>query len=468
MQAFIYAIIEVALLPLTFCIAIVMSSSEQQLTDFLRLNPTVERIEVLLPDMNGIFRGKSLPVSAAKKLMGGLRFPLSFYMGDIWGHDVDAAGLALEVGDPDAAAQPVMSSLCLVPWAKHPTAQVVMSLFNDDGSPVVYDPRAQLKFAIDRLVGLGLTAVVAAELEFYLIDGRNTPQDPPKAPTSPCVANLYDVQLMAEHEDLIRDIRIACEQQSVPMDLIIAEYGRGQYEINLNHVDDPLLAADHAVLLKRIVRGCARNHGLDATFMAKPYGDEVGSGLHVHASLLNKEGNNVFSSDEGVGKKLEQANAGLLDTMLDCQAIFTPHLNSYRRILNDHFPARSISWGLDNRAVSVRVPATKGIAARLEHRICGADVNPYLAIAAILGGIANGLEQEMTPPAIQKIGDPMPKTKLSSDWMGTIERFGQSEKVKALFGPEYQKAYAAVRMSEASAFNDRVSNVEHEVYLNQL
>ena len=426
-------------------------------------------MELLLPDMNGVFRGKSLPVSSSDKLVSdGIHLPLSFYMGDIWGHDVDAAGLALEVGDPDGIARPVIESLAKVPWAKHPTAQIMMSVYNHDGSPVAYDPRAQLQSAVNRLAKMGLKAVVAAELEFYLIQARTKPTDRPLPPESACVANLYDVQLMAEHEDLLRDIRLACEQQAVPIDLIIAEYGRGQYEINLNHVDDPLLAADHAVLLKRIVRGCARKHGLDATFLAKPLGNEVGSGMHVHASVLDDQGNNIFSAEDGIGPKLQQATAGLLDSMLDCQAIFTPHLNSYRRILNDHFPARAITWGMDNRAVSVRIPASKGKAARLEHRISGADVNPYLVIAAILGGLANGLKQEMSPPAIQKIGDAMPSARLSSDWMGTIERFGQSETVRGMFGVDYQKAYTAVRLSEAQELNNRVTDVEHEIYLNQL
>jgi glutamine synthetase len=137
----------------------VSTNDQQQLDSFLNLHPEIERIEVLLLDMSGVFRGKSLPVSATRRLTSGrLRFPLSFYMGDIWGHDVDAAGLAIDLGDPDAEAHPIMLTLTPVPWAIFPTVQVIMSLYNDDGSRVVYDSRAQLQPAVDRLAKLGLKA----------------------------------------------------------------------------------------------------------------------------------------------------------------------------------------------------------------------------------------------------------------------------------------------------------------------
>lgn len=441
----------------------------ETLRTFLADNPDLERIELLFPDMNGVFRGKWLPPEGAMKLVeGGVRLPVSSYALDIWGRDVDETGLALASGDPDGVGVPILSTLSRMPWAEHPTAQVLMTLEMADGTPCVYDPRQRLSAVVDRLAEMGLRAVVAAELEFYLFRQREAPGDAPIPPQgADSGSQLYDLDAMTELEHVLRDIRNACADLGIPADTVTAELGPGQFEINLKHAEDALFAADSAMLFKRVVWGCAQKHGLEATFMAKPYGTEAGSGMHVHVSLIDAEGNNVFDGGDHVNDELRHAIGGTLATMRDFQAIFAPHYNSYRRFQEGSYAPTSPNWGLDNRGASVRVPEFSGPGARLEHRISGSDVNPYLAVAAILGGIVIGLEDRIAPGApLDEGGEAFGR--LHRNWSRAVEAFGRSEAVAEVFGTEYQRVYTAVRRAEIKEMSDLVTDVEYRTYLTRI
>ena len=372
--------------------------TDQELIDaFTASHPELERIELLFPDMNGVMRGKWLPASSASKLLSdAVRLPMSTYALDIFGDDVDETNLAAAIGDPDGIGVPVLRTLKPMPWSGG-AAQVLMTLRTAEGAPCEYDPRHHLAAMVERLAALGLTAVVATELEFYVYRPSDDPSAAPMPPKGLEGSQVYDLNAVAALEPMLQDIRAACAAQDIPADTLIAEYGPGQFEINFNHVADALAAADYAILFKRLVKGCARTHGLAATFMAKPYGDVPGSGMHVHVSLVDGEGRNVFAADNGVAEPLRHAVGGLLGSMREMQAVFAPHANSYRRFQPGSYAPMALTWGMDHRGVAVRVPATKGGAARLEHRICGADVHPHLALTAILGGIVHGLENRGRP-----------------------------------------------------------------------
>ena len=340
---------------------------------FRREHPDVDKIELLFPDLNGILRGKWLPIEEIGKLSsGGIRLPTSTYALDIWGEDVDATGLALDRGDPDGIGRPVPGTLTRVPWASRPTGQVLMGLSATDAQdrPSRFDPRQRLAEVLDRFAARGLTPVVATELEFYLFDPDSPPNGPPRppagAPSDPIAVTtqLYDLDVMASQQPLLDAIRDHCAVQAIPAGAAIAEFGPGQFEINMHHVPDALAAADHGVLFRRLVRNTARCHGLEATFMPKPYADHSGSGMHVHVSLLDRNGANIFAAESGVATPLAHAVGGLKASMADMMAVFAPHANSYRRFQPRFYVPLSPNWGLDHRGVAIRVPATSDMAAR--------------------------------------------------------------------------------------------------------
>ena len=285
-----------------------MSENNDKLQSFLDRHPHIEIFEVMLMDLSGGLRGKWVTREKISKVMaGGLKMPLSSLAFDVWGRDAEE--WVFNSGDGDGWCAPDMRTLVPTPWLERPTGQVLMSMNNVDGSPCSYDPRYLLQGLVDRFAALGLTPVMASEMEFHLLYpeeddvGRpiHTQQD--RVGGSLGAGQTYGIDLMEDEAELMHEIRDACNAQGLPVDTLIKEGAPSQYEINLYHVDDALLAADQAMMLQRVIRGVARKHGLVATIMAKPFGDIAGNGMHVHCSLVDKGGNNAF--DDGTGKGTE-------------------------------------------------------------------------------------------------------------------------------------------------------------------
>ncbi|GEO82062.1 glutamine synthetase family protein [Pararhodospirillum oryzae] len=441
---------------------------------FFHRHPEIEILEAFVIDVNGVPRGKWIPRDRAEEvLVSGIALPRSVLVLDVWGRDVDRAGLASGTGDPDGLCLPVEGSLCPMPWVERPMAQVMLTMADDDGQPFFADSRQLLDRVLDRYRALGLTPVVATELEFYLIDRHRTPLDPVRPPKSEhgrwqgWQTQVLSVTELHDNGALLADIAAACRAMAVPADSTLRENGPGQYEINLKHVADALAAADHAVMLKRIVRGVAARHGLDATFMAKPYGDHEGSGMHIHFSVLDQEGNAVFASaPDQANPALRHAVAGVLDSLGDCMLLFAPHNNSYRRLwLSEHSPTVA-SWGYDNRNAAVRVVTSSPGASRLENRVPGADVNPYLAIAGLLASAHRGLVARSEPPPPARPGDPVPDSqRLPALWERSIERFATSTFITEYLGARFQSVFVATKRQELDEYRLRVTDVEYDAYL---
>ena len=442
---------------------------ETILSSFLAENPDLERIELLFPDMNGVFRGKWLPPEGASKLLkGDVRLPISSYALDIWGRDVDETQLAVAAGDPDGFGRPIMRTLKRLPWSETPVAQVLMTLETEPGIGCIYDPRQRLAAIVDRYAEIGLTPMVAIELEFYLFKKRSNPSDPPVPPSGTTDAQLYDLDVMTELEHVLRDIRNACDALDIPADTVTAEFGPGQFEINFRHVPDALEAADHATLFKRVVWGVAVKHGLEATFMAKPYGIETGSGMHIHISVIDAKGKNIFASkDDKPAPTLLNAIGGTLSSMRELQAIFAPHYNSYRRFSPGSYAPTVPDWGLDNRNSSVRVPEVSGQAARLEHRVSGSDANPYLALAGVLGGMLLGMRDKLDPGFPVDEGG-QPRARLYSTWNRAVEGFARSAAAADIYGKDYRRVYTACRRAEIKTMSEMVTDVEYRTYLDRI
>ena len=284
------------------------------ITTWLEERPEIETVFACICDLNGTLRGKRVPVSQAGKIVdGGMRMPLSLIGVDIWGEDIEGSDLVFETGDADGLCDFTGRDIIRIDWTSRPTAMAQLWMREESGVPFSGDPRRALGAIVERFKSKGLTPVVATELEFYVVDPTGNAPQPPLSPISGKRLDSDGVLSLDElqHFDaFLNDVYDACAAQNIPADAAISENGAGQFEINLLHVADPLKAADDAVLFKRLVRGIARKHGYAATFMAKPYGDRAGSGFHVHFSMLDEAGNNVFDDGGEKGTSLMRKCSG--------------------------------------------------------------------------------------------------------------------------------------------------------------
>ncbi|MGB7286552.1 MAG: glutamine synthetase family protein [Salaquimonas sp.] len=445
--------------------------SAGNVTRWLSERPEIESIFTCVCDLNGTLRGKRVPVDQAEKIAeGGMRMPLSVLSVDVWGEDIENSELVFETGDSDGLCDFTGRDLLPITWLDRPTALAMLWMRKEDGTPFDGDPRRALGKIVDRYKAHGLTPVVATELEFYLCDPSD---NRPQAPQSPVTGKRLDsdgalsLDELQHFDGFLNDVYDACAAQNIPADAAISENGAGQFEINLMHVDDPLRAADDAVLFKRLVRGVARKHGFAATFMAKPYGDRAGSGFHVHFSLLNEKGENVFDNAGEEGTPImHSAVAGLLETMQEYSLTFGPHENSYRRLMPGAHAPTSIAWGYENRTAAVRIPGGSHKARRIEHRVAGADANPYLVLTSILGGALLGIENKLTP--VRPItGDAysMDLPHLPLDWASAIEAFEDGKHVPDIFSKRLQKMFVECKTQELKRFAREVTDFEYHSYL---
>jgi glutamine synthetase len=277
---------------------------------FLAAHPEIVQFEAFVTDPSGVQRGKIL---RRPELLGAYRngrpLPCSILSLDIRGADVEETGLVWEEGDSDRVCRPVVGTLVPVPWRDSPTAQLILTSFERDGTPTEADPRHALARVVDACKARGLHPVTAVELEFYLLDGDAAAAlkaEPPTAPNGCRQADLqaYLMQDLADFAPFLDDVYAAAEATGLPARTLISEYSPGQLEIVLEHRTDALRACDDAILWKRLVKAVAERHGYAATFMAKPYADRAGSGMHLHVSFADEAGRNLFAGDEPEGNAL--------------------------------------------------------------------------------------------------------------------------------------------------------------------
>lgn len=441
---------------------------------FLAKNGPVDYLDAVFIDICGTVRGKRLPVSEAEKVFtSGLQMPRSIYFLDVTGVNEDIHGMGFSDGDPDCNAWPVAGTLQLVPWAEQPHAQVFMTMVEDDGTPCGLEPRNVLRQVLARFEEKGWHPVVAAEFEFYLLDTQMDEDGCPQPPINPATGErefaneLYGILELDGFGALLNDISDYADIQGVPATAATAEFAPGQYEINLRHEKDPLAAADHAVMLRHLIMAAARRHGFYASFMAKPYMDQTGNGCHMHVSLLDDDGNNLFDDGGEEGSDALRNAIGGLQALLDqSMAILAPNLNAHRRFGPNLFVPVNAAWGYNNRSVAFRVPAGEPENRRIEHRVAGADINPYLALAAILAGIHYGLENKLDPGmpaegnACEQMDDNLPFFVPSA-----LKRMRNSKVLRDYFSDAYVDVYTEVKLLEYEKFQRRISALEYEWYL---
>jgi len=450
----------------------------QEAHDFLTQHPDVRLIELILIDANGIPRGKLLHRDELLAIYeNGRPLPSSILALTIQGEDVEESGLVWEVADADCWTYPLAGSLTLQPWRSKPTGQLQVSMHPTQGLPATpADPRHVLVRAINRLKADGYHPVMAVELEFYLLDkNRSACGRPQPALQSngvrPQAPQVYGVAELEQLQPFLDDLYDACDVQGLPVRTAISEYAPGQVELTLEHRFDALQAIDEGLRYKRLVKGVANKHGFIACFMAKPFGDLAGSGLHMHISLADAEGNNLMASElsdlEGShGTLLKHAIGGMMATLNDALAIFCPNANSFRRFQANSYAPLAKSWGVNNRTVSFRVPGGPANSRHVEHRICGADANPYLAAAAILSGIHHGIKNQIDPgEAIIGNGYEQARETLPTDWLTALRALENSAWAKDALGEEFLKVFLAIKWNEFRQFMGEVGEQDWRWYL---
>jgi glutamine synthetase len=436
--------------------------------------PDLQFVDAILVDICGAIRGKRLPIADAQRLFEtGMQLPKSVYLMDAKGEMVNPFGHGFGDGDPDGTAWPVPGSISRV-WADGPKrAQMLTTMRNEDGTPTAGEPRAALELALDRFVELRLTPVVALELEFYLIDRARDAVGAPQPPLNPRTGirehdnAVYSIDDLDRYRGFLAALNEAAEVQGVPVSAASSEYAPGQFEINLHHQSDALIAADHAVLLKQIAREAARSTGYEATFMAKPYAERIGSGLHIHASILDEAGNNIFDDGSVEGSdRLRHAIGGLQALMPESMALFAPSINSYRRFQPDMFAPVNRRWGVNNRSAGLRIPVSPGAARRVEHRVSGADANPYFALAAVLAGLHHGLVNKLDPgPAAAGNVSREPDRAIPFTIDEALLRLAKAAELESYLGQQTVALYGETKRLEVARFRRIISPDEYDWYL---
>ncbi|MBT1159772.1 glutamine synthetase [Aminobacter anthyllidis] len=448
---------------------------------FLDANPDIEAFDIVLTDANGVGRGKIIRRHELMGLYeGGRHLPISILGLDITGEDVHETGLIWDSGDGDLRAWPIPGTLKPMHATSPARGQLLMSMYHLDGAPMTSDPRLALQRQVDKLAAKGLHPAGAFELEFFLLsnerDGDGKVQ-PARAVLDGRVSGkteVYSVDHLHGMEPLFSDIYAAAKLQGIPAETVISEYAPGQYELTLRYRKDVMQAADDLIMLKRIVRMQARRHGVTACFMAKPIEKYAGSGMHFHASLLDNDGNNVFTeAKEGEWQPLLlNAIGGLAATMAESMLVFAPHANSWRRFVSQSYAPVAPTWGVNNRSVALRVPAGDAKNRRIEHRPSGVDANPYLVAATILAGISKGLDEQLDPgPETSGNGYEQAEgteSVMPPDWRSAIEAAKGSEFLREALGHDLHRTFTAIKESEYLRVARTVSELDYHLYLHEV
>jgi glutamine synthetase len=454
-----------------------VSQSKAELERFLEASPEIEYVDAVFFDLCGYPRGKRYAVAEAGKIFtDGVLVPRPTYVLAVQGNCLDPMGYGFIDGDPDAALRPVAGTLAATSWSDGKVAQVLVALEEEDDGGMLFDPRNILARVMRRFAELDLRPVVAFELEFYLIEKERDADGRPviaaltgggSEPARRDNGQLYCLDRLDGHGSLFPEIMETCRAMGVPTTVAMSEFAPGQFEITFKHVDDPLRAADHCSLFRQIVKRVANRHGCDATFLGKPFLGQTGNGMHLHMSLLDRDGENVFADAAQEGSKLlSQAIAGLLEVQFDATALYAPNVNSYRRYEPMACVPITRTWAVNNRSVAVRIPAGEAADRRFEHRAACADANAYLVLASVLAGVHHGIVNQLDPGppssgnACQELDPGFP-----NEWPQAIELFRNSELLKQYMGEDYVQTYAEAKRLERLDYLAQMPKEEFDWYL---
>lgn len=426
----------------------------------------LDEVECVIADLPGIARGKAVPASKFAR-QDYFHLPDSIFFQTLtggWGEAADEDGFI----EKDMILKPDMSTATAAPWTGDWTLQVIHDAYDRKERPVSFAPRNVLRNVVAQYHAMGLKPVVAPEMEFFLvarnIDPAHDIQPMIGRSGRPAAARqAYSMTAVDEFGPVIDDIYDFAEAQGFEIDGITQEGGAGQLEINLRH-GDPIKLADEVFYFKRLIREAALRHDCFATFMAKPIGDEPGSAMHIHHSIIDMEtGRNLFSGPQGgETDSFFFFIAGLQNHLPNALAVLAPYVNSYRRFVKDHAAPINLEWGRDNRTTGIRVPLSSKESRRVENRIAGMDCNPYLGIAASLACGLLGLKQEKRPDRQFKGDAYEGEGDIPRDMRHALDLFDEASELHQILGPDFARVYSIVKRAEYEEFLSVISPWERE------
>jgi len=425
----------------------------------------IEDVEAFVPDMAGSARGKVVP--ADKFGSGDMKMPEAIFSQTISGDYIDDKS---NVEDRDMLLIPDPSTLRPVPWASDPAASVFVDCYHRDGSTVAKSPRNVLRSVLAKYEARGWVPVVAPEVEFYLLSPHSDPNEEAEPPEGRLgwtegARQPYSIDTMNDFDPFINDVYAYCDSQGIRIDTLSQEMGPAQFEINFLH-GNAIDKADQVFLFKRTVREAAIEHKMHATFLAKPMAGDAGSALHIHQSIVDKQGNNIFSKTGGEASDLFYGFIGGLQRyMPEVMLIFAPYVNSYRRFLDPWASPVNLAWATDNRTVGLRVPDSSPEARRVENRLAGSDVNPYLVIAGSLACGYLGMTEGLKP------SDPIEGSGYGTDFglhrhiYAAIDAMRESDAMRSMLGDAFVTLYTSLKEHEYREFQEIITPYEREILM---
>lgn len=431
----------------------------------------IDEVECIVPDMNGIMRGKIVPREDFIRIIdAGVRLPEFVFFQAVTGDSADESKVVNPL-DRDVRCVPDLTTLRLVPWYDEPTAQVICDCYFADDRMVDFAPRSVLRRVVELYAEKGLRPVVAPELEFYLTANNLDPDLPIEVPVGlsgrrESGRQAYGIEHANEFDHVVNLMYDYCEASRIEIATMAHEAGPAQLEMNFRH-GDPIERADQTFLFKRTARLAARKHDMVATFMAMPHQDMPGSATHIHQSIVRiEDGVNIFADpDGGDAAALLHYIAGLQRYVPSAMSLFCPNVNSYRRIRLESDAPINVHWGRDNRTCGLRVPDSGPEARRVENRVIGADSNPYIAMAATRACGLLGLEEQRAPEPVVEIDAHTLGVSLPSHLSDALEELSVCEPLKRVLGPRFVEAYIDVKRLEWRLYNRVISSWEREYLL---
>ncbi|HYE32841.1 MAG TPA: glutamine synthetase family protein [Methylomirabilota bacterium] len=446
-----------------------LDPQESELKRWLK-EKRITEVECLVPDMTGNARGKIVPAAKFSHDYG-TRLPEGIFVTTVTGDYPDNYYDLASPSDSDMYLRPDPATRRMVPWATDPTAQIIHDCYTRDGRPHDLAPRNVLRRVLALYEALDLTPIVAPEVEFFLVQKNTDPDFPLQPPAGrsgrpETARQSYSIDAVNEFDPILDLMYDYAEAMELDVDTLIHESGAAQLEVNFEHAD-ALSRADQVFLFKRTMREAALRHGIYATFLAKPMSNEPGSAMHIHQSLVDARGHNVFAGAKpGEHSELFLHYLGGLQKYVPmAMPFFAPNVNSYRRLLLGEVAPINVEWGYDNRTCGLRVPMDSPENTRVESRFAGSDANPYLAIAATLACGYLGIREKLLPTepltgSAQEKGFVLPRSLGES-----LTLLRECEELETLLGPRFVEAYVSVKEKEYETFFRVISSWEREFLL---
>lgn len=439
-----------------------MEAYLQEVQNFKQNWPSIEFVDLIFTDINAAPRGKRIPINALEKLNKGVALPLSTISLDTKGNVVESAGLGEDLGEPDNLCFPISGTL--MPTAKEQVGQLLISMMDEKGErPNPLFIRNIVSRMLETLASNNQFPCIALELEFYLIDKVRGEHGEPLTAINPTKktrekdTEVYDLDGLDDYADFLSDLNRIAFEQGLNTSGALSESAPGQFELNFNHSKDVLRACDEIIIAKRLIRQVAHQHGFDATFMAKPFADQAGNGMHIHLSLVDSEDNNLFSQQDGQASSLfYQTMAAMLSQTSQAMGLICPNVNSYRRFTPGAYVPTKANWGENHRGVALRVPISDKNNRRIEHRIAGADVNPYILAAVVLSAVlaSDNYTKEQCPPPLSDNAVTLPLRMPEA-----LDRLERSE-LNQYISREFIDLYLACKRSELAEFERAITPME--------